>query len=101
MLYLKINYTGCALCNSTWGDYYATIEGTELFFCCEVCSSIYKKVVDKVKTDHQLKSLDYLEIEGTPRERFFTASSGNKTFKGRINFLQGNIIKFQSSEVIK
>lgn len=96
---MKINFTGCALCNSTWGDYHGKIEDTELFFCCDVCYVIYKQIVERIKKEYFLKSIDYLEIDGNPSERTFKAVNNNKTFTGKINFLKGNIIRFQSSEI--
>ena len=93
-LNLKINFTGCALCNSTWGNYHAILEDAELFFCCEVCFNIYKAIIDKIKQNFDINKIDYLEIEGNPRERTFLAISNAIEYKGKMNFLNGKLLNF-------
>jgi len=95
---MKTNYSACALCNSTWGNYYKTIEDTKLFFCCEVCACIYSEIVKKIKDTYNLELIDYLQIEGNTRERYFMAYSQKREFSGKITFSNGKILDFKSSE---
>ena len=92
---MKINNSGCALCNSTWGDYYKIIEDTQLFFCCEVCADLYQDIVYKIKKTYQISKIDYLEVEGNSKERIFKGTSDQKVFKGKIHFSKGKVVRFQ------
>lgn len=40
---------GCALCGSTWGEYYDVIEGQRLFFCCDLCAKGFREIVESIK----------------------------------------------------
>ena len=41
--------TGCALCGSTWGDYYEEIDGQRLFFCCNLCAKGFTNIAEGIK----------------------------------------------------
>ena len=91
---MKVNLTGCALCDSTWGDYYKEIENSKLFFCCDVCASIFSDIVNRVKTAYDLTFIDYLEIQGNYKKRNVKVYSNGKEFFSEFSFLNGKIINF-------
>lgn len=91
---MKINNTGCALCESTWGDYYQVVEGTKLFFCCDVCASLYQEIIDKIKEFYYIKTINSLSLTGNSKERNFTVETEKNTYNGRIKFFNGHILDF-------
>ncbi|MHB8584506.1 MAG: TA0938 family protein [Thermoplasmatota archaeon] len=54
---------GCALCGSSWGNYWQVVEGTNLFFCCSICGAAYANAVDAVKGKTGWPRVDRLFIE--------------------------------------
>jgi hypothetical protein len=40
---------GCALCGSSWGNWWEEVEGRRLFFCCSLCAAAYKGAVRHVE----------------------------------------------------
>lgn len=91
---MKVNYNGCALCDSTWGDYYENVEGSKLFFCCHQCALLYKEIISHIKNYYHITDIQNLELHGNPRERIFTLNSDNMFFRGKIQFLNGKLINF-------
>lgn len=81
---MKVNYDGCAICDSTWGDVWEEVEGQRLFFCCDVCAVQFRGLVDRIKADTDWDHLDSLEIAGDRRGRTCLAGSG--TEEARFGF---------------
>lgn len=92
-----VNNSGCALCNSTWGIYYETIEDTKLFFCCEICASLFTDIIRLVKENYNISSISEIMLQGNSRERTFRISSGKNNFQGKITFSNGKIKDFFNS----
>ncbi len=89
---MKINNTGCALCNSTWGNYYKKIDNTNFFFCCDVCSSIFEDIIKELKILYEIESITDLNLEGSSRERTYKIIANNREYKGKITFSHGKIM---------
>jgi hypothetical protein len=93
---LKRNYTGCAICDSTWGNVWADVEGERMFFCCEVCVTQFRRLVDRVKQETGWSTIDSLDIAGDRRGRSCTASSGGQSLRFFIAFTpQGEVRTFE------
>lgn len=91
---MKVNYKGCALCGSMWGHYYKTIEDTKLFFCCEVCASLFTDIVMKIKENYKISTISEIILQGNSRERSLNVFSDENHFQGRITFSNGKIKDF-------
>ncbi len=92
---MKRNYTGCAICDSTWGNVWAEVEGERLFFCCDICVTQFRRLVDRVKRETGWTSLDALDITGDRRGRTCVAASGRESLRFFIAFTpQGEIRSF-------
>jgi hypothetical protein len=91
---LKVNFTGCALCNSTWGDYFKIIEETNLFFCCSICAELYDEIIKTLKTKFELTKIDNLHLQGNSKKRKFVLVTGDDKFSGEISFFNEKIIDF-------
>ena len=91
---MEVNYSGCALCDSTWGNFYKIVEGTQLFFCCDKCAEIYSKIVDRIKSEYDLLKIDYLMVEGNYQKRQFKAIANSREYSGVIVFSNGEILDF-------
>ena len=75
---MKVNYQqGCAICGATWGEYREEVEGTKMFFCCEICATQFKSLVSKIKETTKWQSIDGIAIKGDFRGRVLTAESGS------------------------
>ena len=78
---------GCALCGSTWGDYYEEIEGQKLFFCCEFCAKEFKNMISEAKKRKGLSTIDEIEIKGNFYiGRTLRVKSGDKQFSFYVRF---------------
>ena len=78
---------GCALCGSTWGDYYEEVEGQRLFFCCDICAKEFRNMISEAKKRGGISTIDELEIKGN----FYTGrscrvKSGDKQFAFYVKF---------------
>ncbi len=94
---MKHNYEGCAICDSTWGDVWAEVEGERTFFCCELCALQFQRLVDRIKTATGWARLDELMITGDRRGRLVdVAGDGDR----RIFFVtfnpEGDVREFDS-----
>jgi hypothetical protein len=79
--------TGCALCGSTWGDYYEEIDGQRLFFCCDVCALEFKNMISEVKKRTGWNRIDELVINGNYyRGRNCIARHEGKEYKFYVKF---------------
>jgi putative zinc binding protein len=93
---LKRNYTGCAICDSTWGNVWAEVEGERLFFCCDLCVVQYRGLIDRVKQETGWTTIDSIEIAGDRRGR--TCEVGSDDRRARFSFAfnpEGRILKFE------
>jgi len=73
---MKLGYQrGCAICGSTWGDYWDEVEGVKMFFCCGICAIQFKSLVSKIKEATGWKTIDGIAIKGDFRGRVVTAES--------------------------
>lgn len=82
----------CALCHSTWGNYYETVENEKLFFCCDVCATIFKEIILKLKKIYNITTIETLSLEGTPRIRTYKVISNGQIYEGTITFSHGSIL---------
>ena len=79
--------SGCALCGATWGDYYEEIDGERLFFCCDVCATEFKNMLNEVKNRTGWKKIDEIIINGNfYKGRTCIAKSGGNEFKFYVRF---------------
>ena len=77
---------GCAICQSTWGNYWAEVEGQRMFFCCEICEVEFRNMIDEIKRRTGWKTIDEIEIAGDTRGRNCTAKSNGLTYRFQIRF---------------
>ena len=86
---------GCAICQSTWGDYWAEVEGQRMFFCCKLCETEFRNMVQEVKRRTGWKTIDEIQITGGTRGRQCKAMSKSETYSYEIRFnSQGGIGNF-------
>lgn len=83
---MKLRPDGCVLCGSTWGDYWADIDGERCFFCCELCARQLQNLIQGVRDSTGWDRLDALSIEGDRRGRVAVASSGTRSAKFSFRF---------------
>lgn len=96
---MKRNYDGCAICNSTWGNVWAEVEGERLFFCCDLCVVQYRGLLERVKFDTGWSQIDSMDIAGDRRGRTCEVSSGG--VRARFDFAfnpEGKILRFRRAE---
>ncbi|AWR95737.1 TA0938 family protein [Acidianus brierleyi] len=78
---------GCALCGATWGDYYEEIDGEKLFFCCDVCATEFKNMIEEIKRRTGWKKIDELSIEGNYyKGRNCVAKTEGREYKFYVKF---------------
>lgn len=93
---MSANNIRCALCNSTWGNFYETIENKKLFFCCDACATIFKEIIQELKSFYDITKIDTLFLEGTPRIRTYKLKSNGQTHEGKIIFSNGKILEIKN-----
>ena len=91
---MKINSEGCALCNSTWGNYWRKIENQKIFFCCNVCADLFENLLIRVKQILESDKIDEIQLEGNSKSRKIFVKINSITYKGEICFRLGKITKF-------
>jgi Ta0938 len=93
---LKRNYSGCAICDSTWGNVWEEVEGERMFFCCSLCVVQFRNLVGRIKQTTGWPTIESLEISGDRRGRTCTATAGSETFQVRFSFNpEGNLLRFE------
>lgn len=93
---MKRNYSGCAICDSTWGDVWEEVEGERVFFCCRLCAQQFRALVDAVKSRTGWPAIETLEIAGDRRGRSCRATSGGETFAASFAFTsEGALLRFE------
>jgi Ta0938 len=96
---LKVNFSNCAICDSSWGNVWQEVEGTRLFFCCDICVTQFRNLVDRIKLETGWPTIDELEIVGDRRGRSCRALRGTDSMSCEIAFnAQGNIRAFEMRE---
>jgi len=87
---------GCAICGATWGDHWANVEGQRMFFCCEICETEFRNMIDEVKRRTKWAGIDEIKTSGDPRLRRCTAIANSNTFSFVIGFdSEGKVRIFQ------
>jgi len=95
---LKRNYTGCAICDSTWGDVWEEVDGERMFFCCATCAVQFRRLVGRIREATGWPLIEALEIGGDRRGRSWEARTGSATARGRVSFTaEGEILRFEAS----
>ncbi len=93
---MRRNYTGCAICDSTWGDVWAEVEGERLFFCCGICVTQFRHLVDRIKASTGWPTVDAIEISGDRRGRRCVAAHGADRFGCFVAFnADGDVREFR------
>jgi hypothetical protein len=93
---LKRNYDGCAICNSTWGNVWAEVDGERLFFCCDLCVVQYRGLVERIKKETGWTQIDSIEIAGDRRGRTCEVMFGGAQARFLFAFNpEGGILRFQ------
>lgn len=92
---MDLNYRGCAVCDSTWGNLYEEVEGQRMFFCCSVCAVQFRELVARIRKEAGWGRIDALAITGDRRGRTCTARGGDATFRCFVAFNpEGRIRQF-------
>lgn len=93
---MRRNYSGCAICDSTWGDVWAEVEGERMFFCCDVCLTQFRHLVGRLREATGWPRIDSLEIAGDRRGRRCEAGYGHERFRCFIAFnSDGDVREFR------
>lgn len=96
---MKRNYTGCAICNSTWGNLWEEVEGERMFFCCAVCLIQFRNLVGRIKSETGWPTVESIEIGGDRRGRSCVATAGSAKFRAEFAFnSDGELLKFRRLE---
>lgn len=92
---MKVNYEGCAICDSTWGNVWEEVEGQRLFFCCSLCTVQFRGLVDRIKADTGWTHIDDLKIAGDRTGRTCRAQSNASEAEFRFAFnSEGKLRRF-------
>jgi putative zinc binding protein len=95
---LKRNYDGCAICNSTWGNVWAEVEGERLFFCCDLCVVQYRHLIERIKRETGWSQIESIEIAGDRRGRTCEVVSGEARSRFAFSFdPEGKLLRFVPS----
>ncbi len=54
---------GCALCGSTWGNYWREVEGANRFFCCSLCADAWENAARELKARTGWPRVDFLFLD--------------------------------------
>ena len=92
---MKLNLEGCAICGSTWGNYWAEVEGEKMFFCCDICFIQFRNMINEVKRRTNWRTVDEIKIEGDYRGRECVARLENNSYWFFVSFKSnGEIHRF-------
>jgi Ta0938 len=95
---LKLNYRGCAICDSTWGNVWEDVEGQRMFFCCDLCLVQFRGLVERIKHDTGWARIDALDVAGDRRGRTCTVASGSEVARFSFTFnSEGRLRQFLRS----
>jgi hypothetical protein len=95
---LRINYSGCAVCDSTWGNHFEEVDGERRFFCCAICARQFRALLERVHAATGGSPLEELVIAGDRRGRTCTvvSAAGRARFEFTFNS-EGAILEFERS----
>lgn len=86
---------GCAICQATWGNHWAEVEGQRMFFCCEICEGEFRNMLSEVKQRTGWKTIDEIRMSGDQRRRECVALSSAHSYRFLIGFnSEGGISMF-------
>jgi hypothetical protein len=92
---LRAKGDGCALCESTWGDYFEEVEGTRWFFCCALCAKEFRLLCTRIREDTRWPTIDELALEGGRYGRMAVARYGAGTARYEVRFdVEGELSRF-------
>ena len=92
---MKLNYQGCAICDSTWGNVWADVEGQRMFFCCDICRVQFLGLIERIKRETGWSRLDAVEVAGDRRGRTCLATSGSESARFAFTFnAEGTLRRF-------
>lgn len=93
---------GCAICEATWGNHWAEVEGQRMFFCCEICEVEFRNMITEVKRRTGWKTIDEIKVRGDQRRREGTAVSHDLSYDFSIGFdSRGEIRIFEEGHYAK
>ncbi|HEV2519418.1 MAG TPA: TA0938 family protein [Thermoplasmata archaeon] len=97
---MKVNYRGCAICDSSWGDHWEEVDGERRFFCCALCATQFRNLVERVHRTTGWDRIDAIEIQGdrTGRRVEVQSGAGRRTFTVMFT-TQGEILQFREPPV--
>lgn len=96
---MQRNYTGCAICDSTWGDVWAEVDGERLFFCCELCVVQYRGLLDRIRHESGWATIDAIAIGGDRRGRTCEVTRGTERARFVFSFdAEGKLLRFERAE---
>lgn len=94
---MKRNYSGCALCDSTWGNIWEEVDGERMFFCCSTCVVQFRRLVERIKEESGWPRIESLEIRGDRRGRTCVARAGPETLRVRVTFnSDAKLLRFEA-----
>jgi len=87
---------GCAICESTWGNYWEEVEGQRMFFCCDICAIQFKNMIAEVKKRTGWPSIHEIRVKGDYRGREITTlRDDGSSFRFLVRFgSRGEIQRF-------
>ena len=95
---MKVNYAACAICASSWGNLWEEVDGTRLFFCCDVCATQFRNLVDRIKSETGWAAVESLIIAGDRRGRTCQAVRGGASYACKVAFNAQGAIRMFSPE---
>ncbi|MFW9777800.1 MAG: TA0938 family protein [Candidatus Heimdallarchaeota archaeon] len=96
---MKARKDGCALCGSTWGNFWFEIEGINRFFCCKVCAQSFKSLLRSIKESTGWPHITRLEISGDVYQRAVLAGFDEEEALFTVSFTSsGEISGFSKAK---
>jgi hypothetical protein len=97
---LKRNFAGCAICDSTWGNVWEEVEGERMFFCCRLCATQFRTLIERIERETGWTTVEAVEISGDRRGRECVARSGSGSIRVVFSFTpEGELLRFVSHAV--
>ncbi|MCI4348170.1 MAG: TA0938 family protein [Thermoplasmata archaeon] len=94
---MKVNYAGCAICDSSWGDLWAEVEGERLFFCCNICLLQFQQLISRIKSETGWDRIDSVHIAGDRRGRTCLATRKDAAYECAFSSnAEGSLREFTS-----
>jgi acetyl esterase len=87
---------GCPLCGSTWGDWWADVQGQRRFFCCELCARQWLALLAEVRRHTGWARVDAVDVEGNRWGRTCIARGAGADFHCFVVFTpEGELRRFE------